>query len=336
MGKQYSQLNVYEREEISIQLSEGNSLRRIALSMGRSPSTISREIGRNAVSPRKYRALLAQTRAHLCSIRPRRLRKLSSLRLWQYVRRKLKRRWSPEQIAAWLKRMYPSDMSKQVSHETIYCAIYIAPRGELRTELISYLRQGHSKRKPRTRGTDRRGTIPDMTMISERPAEADDRITPGHWEGDLIKGAGNASSVGTIIERTSRLVMLAKMKGSDALSAYEGFTGKLGKIPEPLRKTLTYDQGKEMAMHAKLTEKLSMNVYFAEPHSPWQKGAIENANGLIRQYLPKGTDLSVHSQRDLDKIAHELNTRPRKCLNWETPLEVFNRFEYQSAVAVGN
>ena len=336
MGKQYSQLNAYEREEISRQLVEGISIRKIARFLDRSPSTISREITRNATSPPKYRAAPAGLRAIRCSGIPRRVRKLSDPRLWGCVCRKLRLGWSPEQISAWLKRTHPSTMNRQVSHETIYCAIYIAPRGELRSGLIALLRHGHTKRRPRSGGKDRRGQIPDMVPISERPAEVEPRIVPGHWEADLIKGKGNGSAVGTVIERTSRLVILAKMEGSDAQSAYDGFTRKLGRIPEPLRKTLTYDRGKEMALHADIAEKLSMDIYFADPHSPWQRGAIENANGLIRQYLPKGTDLSVHSQAELNHIAYLLNTRPRKCLNWETPLEVFSRFRHQSSVAVGS
>lgn len=205
-----------------------------------------------------------------------------------------------------------------------YATLYATPRGELRKDLIRCLRQGHDGRRKRSQGEDRRGRLPDMVSIHERPPEVEGRLVPGHWEADLIKGAGNRSAVATLVERTSRLVMLAKMPDASAASALEALTAMLNRIPEPsLRQTLTYDQGREMSRHKELTERTGVRVYFADPHSPWQRGSNENANGLIREYLPKGTDLSVHSQEELDAIAHRLNTRPRAVLGFKMPIEVF-------------
>jgi IS30 family transposase len=226
-------------------------------------------------------------------------------------------------------------MRRRLSAETIYAARYVLPRGALRQELLATLRQARKTRRPRARGTDRRGHIPNMTPIAARPAEAASRTVPGHWEGDLIKGARNGSAVGSLVERTSRLVILARLDGTDAASARQGFTRKLTHVPAPLRKTLTYDRGKEMAEHERLAHRLSIQVFFADPQSPWQRGTNENTNGLLRQYLPKGTNLSGYTQRELNTIAHRLNTRPRKCLHWATPLEVFTQLRHHSPVALG-
>ena len=214
---------------------------------------------------------------------------------------------------------------QHVSHETIYTAIYAQPRGELRRQLIACLRHGHSTRLSRKRGTDRRGQIPDMVSIHVRPPEVDDRVMPGHWEGDFIKGAGNQSSVGVLVERTSRLVLLAKMEDATAASALAGFTAKLNSIAAPLRQSFTYDQGKEMTRHQELSAATGVRVYFCDPHSPWQRGTCENTNGLLRQYLPKGTDLSIYSQDELDAIADSLNSRPRATHAFHSPFEVFER-----------
>ena len=219
--------------------------------------------------------------------------------------------YSPEQIAGTLKTVNADHPHLQVSHETIYSAIYLMPRGELRTEVISWLRFGHAKRRPRARGEDRRGQIPDRVSIHDRPPEVDERLVPGHWEGDLIKGKGNRSSVGTIVERTTLFTVLAKMEKATAESAVNGFSHVLNRIEAQKRLSMTYDQGREMAKHAQLTENTGVKVYFADPHSPWQRGINENTNGLLRQYLPKGEDLSVFSQENLDAIAWRLNTRPR-------------------------
>ena len=226
-------------------------------------------------------------------------------------------------------------MQKHLSAETIYAGLYVLPRGSLRSTLLAALRQARKTRRPRARGTDRRGQIPNMTLIAERPAEVATRTIPGHWEGDLIKGARNGSAVGSLVERTSRLVLLARLEGTDASSACQGFTKKLRHVPAALRKTLTYDRGKEMADHERLAQRLAIRVFFADPHSPWQRGTNENTNGLLRQYLPKGTDLSGYTQRELNIIAQRLNTRPRKCLDWATPMEVFTQLRHDSSVALG-
>jgi IS30 family transposase len=226
-------------------------------------------------------------------------------------------------------------MRKQLSTETVYAGLYILPRGTLRSELLAALRQARKARRPRARGIDRRGHIPNMTSIAERPANVATRIVPGHWEGDLLKGARNTSAIGTLVERTTRLVLLARMEGTDATSARQGFTKKLRHVPAALRKTLTYDRGKEMAEHEQLAQRLTIQIFFADPHSPWQRGTNENTNGLLRQYLPKGTDLSGYTQRELNAIAHRLNTRPRKCLDFATPLEVYAQLRHDSPVALG-
>ena len=331
----YRHMNVEERETLSLGLALGHSLRTMATVLGRAPSTVSREAARNATRGQPYRACTAHPRAAARARQPRRPRKLLDPWLWRYVRTHLARGCSPEQIAGRLRREYPDDMRKHLSAETIYGALYVLPRGALRSELLAALRQARKARRPRARGTDRRGQIPNMTSIAERPAEVATRTVPGHWEGDLIKGARNGSAVGTLVERTSRLVILARLEGTDARSAYYGFTKKLRHIPASLRKTLTYDRGKEMADHERLAHRLAIRIFFANPHSPWQRGTNENTNGLLRQYLPKSTDLSGYTQRALNTIAQRLNTRPRKCLNWATPLEVFTQLRHHSPVALG-
>lgn len=332
--RSYRHLSAEERETLSLGLAAGHSLRRMARVLGRAPSTVSREISRNA-GRRQYRACTAHTLASARARQPRRLRKLRDPWLWSYVQRSLREGCSPEQIAGRLQRAYPDDMRKQLSPETIYAGLYVLPRGTLRTELLAALRQAHKARRPRARGTDRRGQIPNMRPLAERPAEVAIRTVPGHWEGDLLKGARNGSAVGTLVERTTRLVLLAKMDGTDARSARKGFTKKLRHVPAMLRKTLTYDRGKEMAEHEQLAQRLSLQIFFADPHAPWQRGTNENTNGLLRQYLPKGTDLSGYTQRELNAIAHRLNTRPRKCLDFATPLEVYAQLRHHSPVAFG-
>jgi IS30 family transposase len=244
---------------------------------------------------------------------------------WSVVVTLLDWKWSPQEIAGTLKRVFPNEPERHVSHETIYTAIYAQPRGELRRQLIACLRRGRSTRMPRTRGDDRRGQIPDMVSIHMRPPEVQDRVMPGHWEGEFIKGAGNKSAVGVLVERTSRLVLLAKMEDATAAWALAGFSAKLNSIIEPMRQSLTYDQGKELSRHKELTAQTGVKVYFCDPHSPWQRGTCENTNGLLRQYMPKGTDLSLFSQDELDAIADSMNGRPRATHAWHTPLEVFAR-----------
>jgi IS30 family transposase len=241
--------------------------------------------------------------------------------------------WSPQQISGRLKLM---DQPEIVSHETIYQAIYVLPRGELRSDLIGLLRQGRKLRRPRTQGKDRRGSLRNMVSVHERPASVLTRQLPGDWEGDLIKGAGNASCIGTLAERKTRYVILAKMKDGGADAALSGFSRGLSRVPKTMRISMTYDQGKEMARHAELADKLKIKVYFCDPHSPWQRPTNENTNGLIRQYLPKGIELSIYSQKDLDKIAESLNNRPRKVLGFRTPLEAYQTEISNQSVALQN
>ena len=323
METQYKHLSVDERNTIHRGRLEGLSLRAIARELNRPTSTVAREIARNQPET-SYDALSAE-----CGYRRRRGRGWRKLApgtpLWNGVVMDLYRGWSPEQIAGRQRTLHPDAPAQRVSHETIYLALYALPRGELRKALLGQLRQGHKARRPRSRGTDRRGGLRNLTSIHARPAEVASREVPGHWEGDLIKGAGNRSAVGTLVERTSRYVVLARMDGTGADAALEAFTRQFRHVPAGVRKTLTYDQGKEMARHEELARRVSIQVYFADPHSPWQRPSNENANGLIREYLPKGTDLSGVSQAQLNAIAGRLNHRPRKVLGFETPAEVFQR-----------
>lgn len=348
MGKHYGQLSAEERAVIMLMRSTGASVRAVAEQLSRSASTISRELRRNgdrSASGRSalgrarkagdvgYDATRAGHRARRMRRKPRRLRKLCrSSPLWQQVVKCLRWRWSPEQIAATL---------GCVSHETIYSAIYAIPRGALRRELTVLLRQGRAQQRPRSRGEERRGRMHDLPSIHVRPPAANDRLLPGHWEGDFIKGAGNHSAVGTLVDRYSLFVMLAKMDGCSAAAALTGFSTAFAPLDASLKKTLTYDQGKEMALHRRLAESTGLAIYFADPHSPWQRGINENTNGLLRQYLPRSTELSQYSQRDLDQIAWSLNTRPRKSLGFKTPAEVFftkcfDRTAQSISVALGS
>jgi len=338
MGTSYNHLSCEERTMIQLSLEQGCTLRAIARSVQRAPSSISRELKRNgwlnpAATPRKrgrppvaggYRAPLAQQRADALARTARcPSRLVQDGPLWGHVERLLREHHSPEQIAGILRRMHPDEPKFQVSHETIYTALYAMPRGELRTELIACLRQARKSRRPRARGEDRRGTIPNMVSIHMRPPEIEARVIPGHWEGDLIKGARNASAVGTLVERTTLFVALAKMDNATAAAAVAGFGTVLNRIDAQRRLSLTYDRGREMAQHQQLTEMTGIRVYFADPHSPWQRGINENTNGLLRQYFPKGADLSAFTQAELDAVAWQLNTRPRKSLAWKCPAELF-------------
>jgi len=334
MGKHYEQLTPEERAAIMMMKAGNCSVRHMARTLHRAPSTISRELTRFAAWPDRavlIAAAPAEYDARAAGLRARRqrfkCRKRSELAtetvLFGVVKHFLARGWSPSQIAGTLKLMCPDDPQRSVSHESIYTCIYAMSKGELRKDLIACLRRIQSKRMPRSRGEDRRGQLPDLLSIHVRPPQANDRAFPGHWEGDLIKGAGNRSAVGVLVERSSHLVMLIKLADATAASALEGFTTKLRSIAKPMRKTLTYDQGKEMARHAELTANTGVMVYFCDPHSPWQRGSCENTNGLIRQYLPKGTDLSVHSQQHLDAIADSLNSRPRAIHGFYPPISVY-------------
>jgi IS30 family transposase len=324
----YQHLSYVERLEIADGRRDGLSLRAIARKLGRDPGTLSREVRRNALPGNdRYDACGAFFGALARRSHARRgHRKLrSDTALFASVAAHLRQGWSPSQIAGRLRRMDPADPHQRASHETIYVALYALPRGELRRELLACLRQGRQTRRPRSRGADRRGFVPDELKIAERPEEIAERLIPGHWEGDFIKGAYNRSAVGTLVERTSRLVRIARMEGLDAPAAQKGFERIFNDIPKGLRKTLTYDRGTEMARHADLTRNTGVRVYFADPYSPWQRASNENMNGLIRQYLPKGTDLSSFSQDDLDDIAYRLNSRPRKILDFQTPYEVYHQ-----------
>lgn len=321
MARKYRQLMPDQRNQIQRGLNQGLSIRGIARQLGRSPSTISREIQRGRVEE-TYDAVCGREEAQ--RRRRKGVRKLTegsplTLAVTHAI---LQRKWSPEQIAGRLRMDYPEDKQWHVSHETIYQFIYAHPAGELRKTLIAGLRRGHSKRKPRTRGKDRRGGITNMRSIRERPEEAQAREVPGHWEGDLIKGAFNASAIGTLVDRSSRFVILARVEDATAEAILESFTRRLRTLPKSFRQTLTYDQGREMARHQELERNTGIRVYFADPHSPWQRPTNENTNGLLRQYFPKGTDLSEYSQRRLTQVAEELNNRPRKSLGFRTPAEV--------------
>jgi IS30 family transposase len=320
----YRQLQPEDRMTLASMQQQGWSVRAMARTLRRSASTVSRELTRNTLGDMPYASHTAQVAAgsRRSAARPAAKLDVHSI-AWGVVMTMLDWKWSPQQIAGTLKRVFADEPERQVSHETIYTAIYAQPRGELRRQLIACLRHGRSTRMPRSRGEDRRGQIPDMVSIHVRPPEVNDRVMPGHWEGDFIKGAGNKSSVGVLVERTSRLVLLAKMDDATAASALAGFSAKLNAIAAPLRKSFTYDQGREMTRHADLAVQTGVKVYFCDPHSPWQRGTCENTNGLIRQYLPKGTDLSVFSQDELDAIADSLNNRPRATHAFHSPLEVF-------------
>lgn len=318
-------LSAEERAMIMLMKRDGLGMRETARFLKRSASTVSRELGRDLGDGIDYVASLAGEQAFQRRLKPRKALKLViGNPLFEVVKTNLKKKWSPEQIAGTLKAMYPDSPSQCVSHETIYHTLYAMPRGELRRELIACLRWSRDKRRSKTRTPDGRGHIVEMQSIHLRPQEVTDRLIPGHWEADLIKGAMNRSSVGTLVERTTLMVVLAKMFDGTAQSALDGFSEALSAIPPELRKTFTYDQGREMSKHAQLTERTGVAVYFCDPHSPWQRGVNENTNGLLRQYMPKGTDLSVYTQEQLDEIAWSLNTRPRKSLGFRTPVEVYS------------
>jgi IS30 family transposase len=327
--RKYQHLSYEERSTIALGLQQGMSVRAIARALGRSPSTISRERRRNAPAAAyscKFAHQRYQRRRQYGRLPPK-LAPQSAL--LKEVCRLLRKCWSPQQIAAYLSKVHGTDRSQRVSHETIYTCIYAQPKGELRRELIACLRMARARRWPRSRGTDRRGEIADLLSIHVRPPQVNERQFPGHWEGDLIKGALNLSAVGTLVERSSRLLMLVKLPHPNPATAahvLQAFSDKLLSIAQPMRQTLTYDRGKEMAHHRELSERTGIAVYFCDPHSPWQRGTNENTNGLVRQYLPKGTDLSGYSQEQLDAIADEINNRPRMTLGWASPIEVYRAY----------
>ena len=316
-------LSLDEREEISRGVATGVSLRSIAGGLGRAASTVSRELKRNG-GHRRYRAAAADSQAWDRALRPKACKLARHDELRQLVAAKLEDNWSPEQIAGWLRHTYPDGESYQVSHETIYRSLFVQARGVLKKELQAHLRSGRAIRRSRhaTGKGDQRGSLVDAISIRERPASVEDRAVPGHWESDLLCGSAN-SYVVTLVERHSRYVMLAKVPNRDSQSVTTALIALTQRLPDELLKSLTWDRGKEMAQHKRFTLATDAAVYFCDPQSPWQRGSNENTNGLLRQYFPKGTNLSVHAQERLDEIARQLNGRPRKTLGFETPAERF-------------
>ena len=317
-------LTLAEREQISRSIVAGDSIRSIASALGRAPSTVSREIQRNG-GHRRYRASQADQAAWERAKRPKPCKLAINRALARLVAKKLQQLWSPEQIAGWLKCTYPVDESYQVSHETIYRSLFIQARGALKKELLQHLRSKRGMRRSRHKTLKGAGLgqITNTVSIRERPASVEDRAVPGHWEGDLLAGSNN-SHIATLVERHTRYVMLAKVPSKDTETVINALIKQADKLPRELYKSLTWDRGKEMADHQRFTLATDIKVYFCDPQSPWQRGSNENTNGLLRQYFPKGTDLSVHSQARLNAVARQLNERPRKTLGYQTPAERFN------------
>lgn len=327
--RKYRRLSTAEREEISRGLAQGEGILAIGQRLGRSVSTISREIDRNN-GKSGYRALSAGNRARAAASARRhgKRRLMSNERLNRYVVEKLRRHWSPEEIVKRMREEYPFDMTMRISHEAIYQYIYVLPRGELKAILIKALRQERVWRRRKHKGQnseEMRGKIADMLSIEERPREVAERTIPGHWEGDLIMGKYKRSALGTLVERTTRKTLLVPLKQKDAQSVRNAYAHTLRSLPKEMAKTLTYDQGKEMSEHKQFTIDTGIQVYFSHPGSPWERGTNENTNGLIRQYFPKGTDFSKVSHREIRRVERELNDRPRKVLHWKKPDEVFNQ-----------
>ena len=320
----YTRLTHQEREEIALGLQAGLTSAEIGAALGRSGSSISREIRRHG-GWRAYRPLAAQTAARRQATHAHRRPRLLAAHptLLSLVQGRLRLRWSPQQISQWLRRAHPDQPA--ICAETVYQYLYALPRGTLKRELLAQLRRPRTQRRPKTRALDGRGQLCDRVSIHQRPAEVEDRAVPGHWEADLVMGAGNRSAIATLVERTSRLVLLVKLKQKDAASVAQALARRLKQLPASLRKTLTYDQGKEMARHADLTLATGIAVYFCDPHSPWQRGSNENTNGLIRDFFPKGTDFSTVSAQKLNWVQQALNERPRKTLDWKTPKHFFNQ-----------
>jgi IS30 family transposase len=317
-------LTLSERETISRGIAAHQSTRSMARLLGRSPSTVSREVRRNGGYDR-YRAARADEQAWVRVRRPKHCKLATDPRLRRAVARKLRLNWSPEQIAGWLKRAHPEEEHCHVSHETIYRSLFVQARGVLKKELIQHLRSKRTMRRPRQANGkgDARGQIRDMISISERPASVEDRAVPGHWEGDLLSGPKNSYIV-TLVERHTRYLMLAKVPNKETQTVVSALIKQAKKLPTELYKSLTWDRGKELTDHRRFSLATNIDVYFCDPRSPWQRGSNENTNGLLRQYFPKGTDLSVYSQAHLNKVARQLNERPRKTLEFETPAERFN------------
>lgn len=324
--KQYKHLTIFEREVLANKLLLGGKLTDIAKAMGRDKSTLSREVSKCRLGYGGYRALTAQAlveqRIHIAR-RPRKIE--NSPELQEYIHDKLKLSWSPEQIANRLKMEYPNQSNMQISHETIYTYLYVLPKGELKRELMSYLRTDRRLRRKRGNTHSKRGQIPNMISIEERPKEVENRTVPGHWEGDLIVGKGRNSALGTLVERTTRTTILVPLKEKDALAVRKAFAKETKKLPAQMKLSLTYDRGKEMAEHELFTKETKIQVYFANPYSPWQRGTNENTNGLIRRYFPKGTDFNKITRKEIKRVQDSLNGRPRKVLEYFTPFEIFEK-----------
>ena len=347
-------LNIGEREEILKGIIAGLSIRAIARSIGREPSTVHGELrrhmprqqyrtrrklgqdghpGRPRVAPWEYSPHRAQKRADANLARPKVAKLAENDRLREEVQDRLKEEHSPEQIANRLRKDFPNDREMWVSHETIYLSLYIQARGALHRDLVKRLRTGRALRKPHRKTAERRGQIPGMVNISDRPPEVEDRSVPGHWEGDLIIGKNSGSAIGTLVERMTGFTLLLHLPVGDhgASAVQQAMIDAISQLPQTLKKTLTWDQGKEMANHVQIAEATTLEIYFCDPHSPWQRGSNENTNGLLRQYFPKGTDLSVYQPDYLEHVAHKLNTRPRKRLDWQTPAEVLDKLLSETA-----
>lgn len=322
----YRRLNLGEREEISRRLAIGRSICQIAKDLGRHKSTLSREVHQAGMNRWKYRA----TRAHKRSLKYARRRRggkyklLSNLRLWTFIEALLRKRWSPEQIVNRIHKEYPLDETMRISPEAIYSYLYVVPKGKLKKELLACLRRNHKRRyKQGIRNRPSCGRPKDMILIDKRPKTIEDRLIPGHWEGDLIYGKSCQSMLGTLVERKTRFLMLVPLKTKHSQEVRKSFARKVKRLPEQLRRTLTYDQGAEMTQHKLFTRQTRMKVYFAHPQSPWERGTNENTNGLIRQFFPKGVDFSKVSSQEIRRVEYLLNDRPRKVLNWDKPCEAF-------------
>ena len=330
--KNYKRLSSDEREEISRMLAQDYSLNDIAKKLDRYTSTISREILSGSCNKYTYRAGKAQRRAARNSSQRKKGNKIlnNELRLKRYIYRKLRKKWSPAQIAKELKKDYPADMAMRIAPETIYAYLFVLPRGSLKKELLACLRQNRKRRHQQSRGVKMERKLEDMLSIEERPKEVEDRIIPGHWEGDLIIGKNNRSALGTLVERTTRTTILVPVKSKRAEEVARAFAKEVKKLPQQMKLTLTYDQGREMAEHKLFTKLTGVRVYFAHPRSPWERGTNENTNGLIRQFFPKGTDFNKVSRYEVKKAQHLLNGRPRAALDFQKPYEVFSQLINQN------
>ena len=344
-------LSIREREEVFAGVERGESIRRIAKLLGRAPSTVLRElrhnmyhqlyrgrsrlranpVGTRRTRPWRYRPSRAQERAKRLASRPKTAKLVKNPVLRELVQAKLVKKLSPEQISRQLRKKFPDDAEMQVSHETIYQSIYVQGRGALRRELAVCLRTGRALRRPHRKSQERRGRIPNMVNISERPAEVEDRAVPGHWEGDLIIGKNGRSAIGTLVERKTRYLILLHLNGQSAEEVEKAMVAATKRLPETLWKSLTWDQGWEMKNHAKISVATNLEIYFCDPASPWQRGSSENTNGLLRQYFPKGTDLSAHSAEHLEFVSAEMNERPRKALDWDEPREALAKLLSESS-----